>query len=715
MKLFELSVALKYLSPRWRQLSVSIISLISILVISLVVWLIVVFFSVTHGLEKNWVQKLIALTAPVRITPTQHYYDSYYYQIDSISANSDYNFKTLGEKRDSFLTDPYDPVSDEEIPHFWPAPKLDAERQLLDPVKIAFETIEKFPNVTAHEYEMTFGSMRLRLLRDTPPNILQGKADLAEQNQSFLTQNIYIGSFDSANKSIVKAMIPLSVDDANNLLNTLTLSSDNLQHETPDSVLRLQGSEAANKLRSFFEVAAITGLQTQAQGWRIPRNLLPETCSFDVCVTQLNDSPVRVYIPLEKENLDNLYQKLSTLANQVSKAKLEVSADNLSVIIDGKPVNTYNRTPLILDGKSSFSATPVMDSISNAKRAQDVFFDVTIPLQGYKLQGSVPYQGLDVAKATFQTTFNNDDSYTPSWFYKVKQSDGMTIPSLPVASESGDSILLPKSFREAGVLVGDRGYIAYTSPTASSMQEQRIPISVAGFYDPGIIPLGGKFVLTTPEVTSLIRSIQNQDDTTLNNGINLHFDDLSRADAIKSQLLKAFDEAGIGELWKVETYKEYEFTKDILQQLDSEKNLFSLLAVVIIIVACSNIISMLIILVNDKKQEIGILRSMGASSFSITCIFGTCGVVMGLIGSALGIVLAFVTLQNLQSLIGMLSKIQGHEMFNPAFYGETLPTDLSPEALAFVVIMTAVISTLAGIVPAIKACLLRPSEILRAE
>ena len=60
--MYELSVARKYLIPRWRQLSVSIISLISILVIALVVWLIVVFFSVKDGLENGWIEKLVALT-----------------------------------------------------------------------------------------------------------------------------------------------------------------------------------------------------------------------------------------------------------------------------------------------------------------------------------------------------------------------------------------------------------------------------------------------------------------------------------------------------------------------------------------------------------------------------------------------------------------------------------------------------------------------------
>src|SRR5690606_17840785 len=151
------------------------------------------------------------------------------------------------------------------------------------------------------------------------------------------------------------------------------------------------------------------------------------------------------------------------------------------------------------------------------------------------------------------------------------------------------------------------------------------------------------------------------------------------------------------------------------QQLRSERNLFTILAAVIIIVACSNIISMLIILVNDKKMEIGILRSMGATSRSIATIFGFCGIVMGVLGSLLGIVLALITLKNLQHLIDFISHVQGFEMFNPAFFGETLPNQVSFDALVFVVIATSLTSLLAGIVPAVKASLVKPSAILRAE
>ncbi|KIC76363.1 hypothetical protein DB41_GH00010 [Neochlamydia sp. TUME1] len=131
--------------------------------------------------------------------------------------------------------------------------------------------------------------------------------------------------------------------------------------------------------------------------------------------------------------------------------------------------------------------------------------------------------------------------------------------------------------------------------------------------------------------------------------------------------------------------------------------------------ACSNVISMLIILVNDKKLEIGILRSMGASSASIASIFGFCGMTMGLAGSVIGIGAALLTLRHLELLVTFLSRLQGHEAFNPLYYGDSLPNEVSMEALLYVISFTALISLFSGLVPAVKASLLRPSTILRAE
>lgn len=491
--MFELSVALKYLLPRRRQLSVSIISLISILVISLVVWLILVFFSVTNGLERIWVEKMISLTAPIRVLPKDTYYQSYYYQIDTLASSSGYTPKSFSEKRKAKNSNPYDPEIDEEIPaHF---PKDDG----IDLVKEAISAIEAIPGVTASEYEMTVATLKINLLR--------------KNTQSTLSQTTYIGTFDSKNPLWDKTL--LAYDDSD-----------------------LKNSTEAQRLENY------------------------------------------------------------TLRKH------------------------------------------------------------------------------------------------PKW---------------------GEAVLLPKSFKEAGVLTGDRGSISYWAPTTSTVQEMRQPVFVTGFYDPGVIPVGGKFILASEELTSLIRSSHNQEDTTLSQGINVRLNDLSKTDKVKDQLVKAFDEKGLSPYFKIESYKEFEFTKDLIQQLHSEKNIFSLISAVIIIVACSNIISMLIILVNDKRIEIGILRSMGATSASIALIFGIAGTVMGLVGSLVGIVAAVLTLSNLNALINFISAMQGFQAFNPVFFGNQLPQEISTEALLWVAAATILISMLSGIVPAVKASRLKPSEILRSE
>lgn len=512
--MFELSVALKYLAPRRRQLSVSIISSISILVIALVVWLIVVFFSVTQGLEKSWIQKLVALTAPVRITPTDDYYNSYYYHVDTISAASDYVPKTIKEKLEAGAADPYDPMIDEEVPHNWLAADREADGSLKDIAKKAFslaEGLQNVPGLVVQEYEMAVGNLRLHIVRE-----------MADGNkvESYLTQAAYLGSFDPTNSLLLQTSIP----------------------------------------------------------------------------------------------------------------------------------NTEN-------------------DLKNAKR-----------------------NGINID--TQNTVLSH---------------------GLPTSKLKGDGILVPKGFRDAGALLGDPGHLSYYAPTTSSVQEQRLPVYVAGFYDPGIMPVGGKYILANPDVISLVRTPHQPGDQTFSNGINLRFDNLGQAQEVKKALIEAFKKEGIDRYWRIETYEEFEFTKDLIQQLRSERNLWTLISTVIIIVACSNIISMLIILVNDKKLEIGILRSMGASSFSIATIFGVCGIVMGMMGSIIGTLIALLTLHNLQAIIGFIGHLQGYEMFNPHFYGEILPNTVSMDALAFVVIATSVISLIAGIVPAVKASMMRPSTILRSE
>jgi lipoprotein-releasing system permease protein len=710
--MFEISVASKYLLPRRRQLSVSIISLISTLVISLVVWLIVVFFSVTDGLEKNWIHKLTALTAPVRITPTEAYYHSYYYQIDSISDASSYSHKTIREKQESNLTDPYDSNHDEEIPTYWPIPDHQPDGSLKDLVKLVYTSIDEIkgiPEIKAQDYELTVSHIRLRLLRELSlPYLNRAYGGIT---QSFLSYPAYLGNFESDNRKLNQTLLPLRMSDLNNLFSLLGVAEDATREDSSGERLFFAPAILQKRLKDFFQTIEITQLKTLPSGWRIPPALLPSGVQWAVCAVLKDNKIVRIVVPTDVTQLKALQDSLDEQGFSIVISKLWLQQQPTIEIPGQEPRLIPARMPITLSAHTQFPAQVVLSSIEKVQRLEDLLFDVSLSIQGAAIKGVVPYRGLEIGSVNFNSVMTPT---SPLWAHPIITDNQVTQFILPKDPDIGEGVLLPKSFKEAGVLVGDRGYLTYYSPTTSVILEQHLPIYVAAFYDPGIIPIGGKFILANPSVTSLIRASHNQEEKGITNGINVRFNQIHKVNEVKAQLLQAFKEKGISRYWNVETYREYEFTKEIMNELQSQKNLFTLIAIVIIVVACSNIISMLIILVNDKKLEIGILRSMGATSKSIALIFGLAGGLIGVIGSIIGISAAILTLNHLQTLVGFISRLQGHEMFSSSFYGEVLPHELSYEALLFVLIATMIISLLAGIVPAVKACLLRPSHILRS-
>lgn len=706
--MFELSVALKYLLPRKRQLSVSLIALISMLVISLVVWLIVVFFSVTSGLEKNWISRLIALTAPVRVTPTEAYYDSYYYKIDSISSDSDYSHKSLGEKREALAADPYDPDMDMEVPRHWPRPHRNKDGSLKDLVGEAFAAVDTIqtPGIQAQDYEITTANVRITLLRERQDSPLYEPDGYI----SHISQSSYVSSFNGNNPQLAGALLPVKADDINNSLRLLAISDENVRNDNPRGAGFVNRQQFSQRAHAFFQQVQVKTLCAPSAGWLMPPQIIPKEGTVSACFVEEQDRIHQIVIPTDKKHIDTVRKDLEMRGYPCHTAELEFTPEGLVLHGKGRAARIANDTPLILAGKSTMQASIVPDSIDRSPAAAYLEFDISLSLQNVPVKGRVSFEGLEVDTMDIAREFKEPPKEAPLWLYKQGEE-----AVLPFHDGSGDGVLLAKHFIDSGVQVGDRGFLAYYTPTASSYQEQRIPIYVAGFYDPGILPIGGKFIMVTRDITSVIRAANAQHGDLQGNGINVWLNDLDDAQQVKAQLVAELQRRGIDRYWHVETYQEYEFTRAIIQQIRSDKNLWSLISLIIILVACSNIVTMLILLVNDKKVEIGILRAMGATSTSIATIFGTCGAIMGMLGSILGIVTAVFTLQNLQGLIDLLSRLQGHELLNTAFFGEVLPNQANHETLVFVAISTVILSLVAGIIPAVKASLLKPSAVLRAE
>ncbi len=694
--MFELSIALKYLVPRKKQLSVTLIAMMSVAVISLVVWLLVVFLSVTEGMEVSWLKKLTDLNAPIRITPTSEYYRSYYYKIDSVSSSSYYGSKTIGEKQASSTSNPYNPEEDPEISPLWPSPHLDAQGEFVDPVKKLFSVLEhqkkNHTNWRYQDYEMSGALLKLQLLRsrgDSPDKN-------GEETLNFLTQVSYLSTFPSDTRTMSALLLDPTLKDINHLF---FLANYRLEGFASDGAPDLVRSEETFRelLSPLLSSIEIQEMETSVPYFEIPKHMLPKEGSFIVYgVFQEN---ALQYLLLTQKNTPSL---------PFPHAKLEKGTLRIQEGLWQIPWNHPNPSslPLIIEGTLTFAVHLDNNSLSNANQLKDLQFFTQGTLQGIGVQGILPWKDLRISK------YKKIPSLTSPWPYEQKAH-----LHLPVNLSQEPGILLPKSFRDNGVLLGDRGFLSYNSSTASALQEQRLAVFVAGFYDPGVLSVGNKCLLVPSSIPRMINSSNSSFtfDRIALNGVQVWFDDLQSAENIKADIEAALCEQEISSYWNVSTYRDYDFAKDLLQQFQSDKYLFSLVGIIILIVACCNIISFLILLVNDKKKEIGILQAMGACKKSIALLFGSCGIVVGLIGSVIGLFSALLTLHHIDTIVQILSMLQGHDAFQTTFYGASLPNTLSSRAVWFILITTPLLSLIAGLIPAYKACRLQPSSILRSE
>lgn len=668
----------------------SLIALMSVGVISLVVWLVLIFLSITDGIEKNWLSKLTSLNAPIRITPTDAYYHSYYYQIDSISNASDFRYKSIGEKSVALLTDPYT-ADDREIPPRWPEKITQEDGSTKDLVKEAFQIIETF-GLKAQDYEVSGAVLKLRMIRP------QGIAftPTQEKSQGYLTQVSYISSFCGKSPELPSLIDPPRIEDLNHLFFLANVSSSGTKEDTPEEVKRVSVSEFQKRLEALLTHIKIQKMRTTSHRWQSLALLLPEGVEFDANAPIKRGQISHLSLPLEKKN---------------SGGKLVRRGEHLLFL--GKDGSTHVlslATPLFIDGLLTLEAKVLPPQISTLHSLRDLRIEVKTTLQGRPLGGQIPWDGLEVAEAETEMYFEREPAIPPPWPYIV-QSEA----KLPNTLEP--AVVLPKHYQNNGVKMGDIGYFSYGAATSSSVQEQRLPLYVAGFYDPGVMAIGAKCVLAPSSLVHAINtSSQNFTyDSNMVNGIQVYLNDLSQAKEVKAKLVEAFDKGGLTPYFEITTFHEYDFAKDLMQQFQSDKYLFTLIGVIVLLVACSNIISLLVILVNDKKREIAILSAMGATKKSIALIFTLCGGIMGTLSTLIGTLAAMLTLHHIDVVVSFLSFLQGHEAFNTVFYGKSLPSELSKDALIFIVIATPIISLLAGLVPAIKACKLSPTEILRSE
>lgn len=190
-------------------------------------------------------------------------------------------------------------------------------------------------------------------------------------------------------------------------------------------------------------------------------------------------------------------------------------------------------------------------------------------------------------------------------------------------------------------------------------------------------------------------------DSTTVSGIAANVTDPWNADRVSRRLHRKLPFPYYTNDWK-------ELNSSLFSALKLEKLAMALILFLIVLVAAFNIISTLIMVVADKTREIGILKSMGLTRSSVQRIFIMQGIVIGLIGTALGTAGGLV-------LVALLDRYQFITLPGDVYFIDRLPVALNPLDVLWIVAASLVIAFVATIYPARQASKLMPVEAIRHE
>ncbi len=147
-----------------------------------------------------------------------------------------------------------------------------------------------------------------------------------------------------------------------------------------------------------------------------------------------------------------------------------------------------------------------------------------------------------------------------------------------------------------------------------------------------------------------------------------------------------------------------------------EQSILNILLFFIIAVAGFGILAIFSMIVVEKTRDIGILKALGASTAGIRGIFLGYGLLLGAVGSGVGMVGGLLFVRYINEIEAALSRATGRKVFDDSiYYFNKIPTIIEPFTVAWIVAGALLIAVLASIWPAERAARLHPVKALRFE
>ncbi|MBU1148203.1 MAG: lipoprotein-releasing ABC transporter permease subunit [Candidatus Omnitrophica bacterium] len=222
------------------------------------------------------------------------------------------------------------------------------------------------------------------------------------------------------------------------------------------------------------------------------------------------------------------------------------------------------------------------------------------------------------------------------------------------------------------------------------------PFKIVGIFNSGMFDYDMNLVFTSIEGAQEFYAVEG-----MAGGIGVKVDNLHNADQIRDQIQSEIGFDFWARSWS-------DLNKNLFSALKLEKITMFIILALIVLVACFNIISTLIMMVMEKTKDIGILKSIGATNAKIRNIFMLNGFFIGFTGTALGAAGGFL-------LCHLLDKYEFVKLPRDIYYIDKLPVNLNLIDAATVIIAAIAISLISTLYPAWQAARMEPVEALRYE
>jgi len=258
---------------------------------------------------------------------------------------------------------------------------------------------------------------------------------------------------------------------------------------------------------------------------------------------------------------------------------------------------------------------------------------------------------------------------------------------------------------QLGVQLGDAVTLLVPMATTNGTPEPRLrEFKVGGVFQAGLEDHDNTLVLAQlADVRAFAPLAQGA------SGLRLRFSDALKVDQFMPAVRAAVGSGYTTSDWTQENASYF-------RAIRIEKTMMALILLLIVGVAAFNIVAMLVMVVNDKRTDIAILRTFGTSPRSIMQTFIVQGLAIGWFGVAAGIALGVGLARNVSTIVPVLERLLHFQFLDSqVYYITSIPSDLHLHDVAWISAAAFVLTLLSTVYPALSAARTPPADALRYE